>query len=309
MFQVDVALGLYNGGKYLPEFLSSLQVQTLQDWRLVVRDDGSSDDSLDIVKRWAAEYGHPLKIVDDTLGNLGVVSNFSVCLNYTDAPFVSLADQDDVWFPTKLEDALTEIQQLEHRHGKETPLAVYCDLQVVDAQLRELHPSFLAMQGQGQRRLPTVPQLLAQNVAPGCSMMVNRALLSAALPIPAQASMHDWWMLLLALTLGHVGHLTQPGLAYRQHGGNQVGAKHGGVLALLVQAVNGRGSYLRRLDQSRQQALALAKRLPADSPFQPTLELYGTLGQHPPVYRQIRAWRAGFSKVGHIRNLAFYLLM
>jgi glycosyltransferase involved in cell wall biosynthesis len=306
---VDIALGLYNGAKYLPEFLDSLSKQTFQDWRLVVRDDGSRDDSLAIVERWAAHNLRPLKVVSDSRGNLRVNANFSECLGQTNAPYVMPADQDDFWFPNKIETAIAEVRRIEGLYGEAVPIAVYCDLQVVDERLQEIHPSFLAMQGQGSRRLPTLAQLLAQNVAPGCSMIVNRALLRVALPIPEQAAMHDWWLMLNASTLGQIGHIAQPGLAYRQHGGNQVGAKSGGIGTMLARMREGRAVYRRRFLQSQRQALALFDRLAADNPNRGLLRLYGTLEQQRPGARQVAAWRAGFSKVGHIRNLAFYLLM
>ncbi len=309
MPQVDIALGLYNGAKYLREFLDSLSKQTVQDWRLVVRDDGSQDDSLSIVERWAADQARPLKVLSDSRGNLRVVANFSQCLSQTDAQYVMMADQDDFWFSDKVEVALAEIKRIELACGQTMPIAVYCDLQVVDDRLAEIHPSFLEMQGQGSRRLPTMAQLLAQNVAPGCSMIVNRALLQVALPIPEQASMHDWWLMLLARALGQIGHVPQPGLAYRQHGGNQIGAKSGSIGALVARIREGRQAYLDRFTQSQLQALALLEHLPADNPNRALLQLYGTLARHRPGSRQFAAWRAGFTKVGAVRNLAFYLLM
>lgn len=309
MHQVDIALGLYNGAAYLSEFLESLGQQTFQDWRLVVRDDGSTDGSLEIVRLWCERHGRPLRVVQDTLGNLRVIANFSACLAATDAPYAMPADQDDVWLPHKIEDAVAAMRRMEAECGSQTPIAIYCDLEVVDAALRRLHPSFLEMQGQGSRRLPTLPQLLTQNVAPGCSMIVNRSLLATGLPIPADVAMHDWWLMLLARATGRVGHLRRPGIAYRQHGGNQVGARRGGLMDLLKQARHGRLAYQMRLRQTRTQAQALAQRLPANHPQRALVETYASLDRVPRPLRQIRAWRKGFDKVGLVRNVVFFLLM
>lgn len=310
MQQIDIALGLYNGKEYLNEFLNSLEEQTFRNWRLVVRDDGSVDNSLDIVIRWARENNRPLKVVHDLLGNLQVIGNFSTCLQHTDAPYVMLADQDDVWFPHKVEDAFEAILRLESECPVGTPIAVYCDLQVVDASLHEIHPSMLEMQQQGRRRLPSMPQLLAQNVAPGCSMIVNRALLDVGLPIPPQAAMHDWWLVLLAQALGKVGHINRPGIAYRQHGNNQVGAKRGGIVSMFHAFLRGGvTTYRSRFERSKCQAFALARRIPLDHPHQEVLRLYAGLHTLPPLIRQVRAYQAGISKVGKFRNLVFFLLM
>ncbi|MBV8469865.1 MAG: glycosyltransferase family 2 protein [Burkholderiaceae bacterium] len=311
MPRLDIVLGLYNGARFLPEFLDSLSKQTCQGWRLIVRDDGSRDDSVPIARQWAAEHGHALEVMDDDWGNVGVVRNFSLLLARTEAPYVMLADQDDVWFPNKVADALAAICDLEQQGGGvELPAAVYTDLQVVDAELREIHPSFLAMQGLESHRHPSFAQLLVQNVAPGCTMIVNRALLSKALPIPHEAAMHDWWLMLTASALGRVGHIERASLAYRQHGGNQVGAKHGSLLGLLQQAKAGRSAYACRLQQSQAQAQALLQRLaPETSATLPALGVFSDLHHYPPIIRQFRAWKAGLRKAGALRNLAFYALM
>lgn len=309
MPQVDIALALYNGAKYLPDFLESLHRQTFTDWRLVVRDDGSTDHSLELIKNWAKTYGHTVRIVEDQLGNLRVIGNFSACFEQTEALYVMPADQDDFWFPDKISNAVAEMKVLEKQHGASIPLASYCDLKVVDAQLRELHPSMLEMQGQGRRRLPTLAQALAQNVAPGCAMIINRPLLSAALPIPKQVAMHDWWLVLVALTMGQLSHIRTPGVAYRQHGSNQIGAQSGGWETLMKRARGGRTEYLAWLHRSQMQALALSRRLPPNHRDQNVLQLYGRLPNLHPLVRRWTAWRHGFSKVGVVRNLAFYLLM
>lgn len=310
MVEVDIALGLYNGIPYLNEFLVSLEKQVFANWRLVVRDDGSNDNSLDIIKEWALHNKRPLKIIEDSFGNLKVINNFSTCLNHTEAPYVMLADQDDVWFPYKISDAIAAIKIIESESPIGTPIAVYCDLQVVDAELNVIFPSMLRMQQQDMRRLPSLPQLLSQNVAPGCSMIVNRALLTAALPIPKAAVMHDWWLMLIAQTFGKIGHIQRPGIAYRQHESNQVGAKQGNLLSIAKEVFHaGLTPYLLRLEQSLQQANALAELVPANHPYKPIIKLYAELKSFPPLLRQIRACRAGISKVGPLRNFIFYCLM
>jgi len=310
MIEVDIALGLYNAGPYLDEFLSSLDKQTFTNWRLVVRDDGSSDNSLEKIRAWALKNQRPLKIIEDLLGNLKVVNNFSTCLSSTEAPYVMLADQDDVWFPHKIDDAITLIKRIESESPIDTPIAVYCDLQVVDADLNVIYHSMLSMQQQDKRRVPNLPQLLSQNVAPGCSMIVNRALLTTALPIPKEAAMHDWWLMLIAQSFGRIGHITRPGIAYRQHGSNQVGAKQGNLFSLSKEVLrSGLTPYLFRLEQSRKQAKALAELVPYNHHLLSIIKLYAELKSLPPLLRQIRAYQAGISKVGPLRNIIFYCLM
>lgn len=99
---VDILLATYNGAKYLPEQLASLESQTHGDWRLIVRDDGSSDGSLDLVRDWAVETGSDLVVLEDGESRLGPAQSFGQLLARSDAPYFAFCDQDDVWLAEKI---------------------------------------------------------------------------------------------------------------------------------------------------------------------------------------------------------------
>lgn len=222
---IDILLATYNGEAFVRELLDSLLSQTDADWRLLVRDDGSTDGTLPILRLFAAAHPGRVEIVEDGRGNMGVIANFSTLMEMSDAEYVMFCDQDDVWLPDKIAKTRLAMERIESQRGSDWPLLVHCDLRVVDEDLRQIAPSFMRHQrfdpvlGSGLNRL------LVQNIAPGCTMMINRALKRLAIPVPEEAMMHDWWAMLIAAALGEIAYLDEPLVLYRQHGVNAVGAK------------------------------------------------------------------------------------
>ncbi|MBW0167219.1 MAG: glycosyltransferase family 2 protein [Vulcanococcus sp.] len=220
---IEVVLPTYNGVSYLEAQLATIHAQTLRPTRVLLRDDGSSDGTQDLIAQLQARYGAWLQVLPSD-GNLGCAANVNRLLEATTSPYVALADQDDLWLPQKLEQALALMQQLEALHGPDTPLMVHSDLELVDAQAQPLGYHYLKHQRLDPRR--TDPRDLAlTNVVTGCTALCNRALLRKALPIPAEALMHDWWLALVASALGQIALVEPPGVLYRQHGANVLGAQ------------------------------------------------------------------------------------
>ena len=105
---VSIALAAYNGEKYIREQINSIRRQTFKDWRLLIRDDGSTDDTPDIVLEMA-KNDNRVQLVEDTFGNQGPIGNFTLLLQHASdagADYVFLCDQDDVWLPNKIGDQL-----------------------------------------------------------------------------------------------------------------------------------------------------------------------------------------------------------
>ncbi len=304
---VEICLATYNGEKYLANFYTSIAAQSHVDWRLLVRDDGSSDSTWGIVEKLAIEDSRVVPIVD-RFGNLGVSGNFSALLGRCTGTYVMLADQDDIWYADKIQDSLQEIRALQARSpDQERPLLVFTDVHVVDAELNVVSESFIRMQGLESLRCPSFVQLLTQNVAPGCTMIMNRSLVDAALPIPAEAAMHDWWLMLVAAAIGEISFVPSATMAYRQHGTNLVGAKSPGLLGAAARIA----TYRTRLQQAQLQAGKLVNRYAdrmrtGDVAAASALE---ALSRLPIGLRQIEARRRGLRKAGVLRNIAFFLLM
>ena len=222
---VYIVLATYNGAAYLVEQIESIRSQTFTAWRLLVRDDGSTDATVTILDDYAAKDPR-IEIVRDDADNLGPAGNFSRLSSLAlerGASAVFFADQDDVWFPGKVARTLEA-----HASCRGPARTRSCDPRShrPAAHKRRRPPrsigrswSFSAFTTPRSRALTT---LLAQNYVTGCAMAVNRPLLRLALPIPEAALMHDWWLALCAAACGSLEFLPEATAAYRRHGANAV---------------------------------------------------------------------------------------
>jgi glycosyltransferase involved in cell wall biosynthesis len=220
MKQVDILLATYNGKKYLAQQLDSILSQTHTAWRLLIRDDDSSDSTLDIIQSYTEKYPSQIILIEDEEKNLGAYQNFARLLQEASNNYIMFCDQDDVWLETKVADTLRAM--VDNERGV-TPLLVHTDLEVVDATLQRLHPSFVKKMRINVKR-DRFNQLLMRNIATGCTMMINRPLLDLILPLPENGVIHDWWIVLVASIYGHIIYLDKATILYRQHGNNTIGA-------------------------------------------------------------------------------------
>ena len=310
---LSIVLAAYNGAKYLPELLASLDAQSAQEWRLIARDDGSRDESLRILNDYIDNRERGGEVVGEK-GNLGVIRNFSLLLERSREDYVMLADQDDVWYPNKIAISLAAIRKLESDSGRsDLPALVFTDLHVVDSALTLINRSFVRSQGLKElvNPRPSYRQLLTQNAAPGCSMIVNRALLELALPVPRTAALHDWWLIQVAALFGKVGYIDEPTLAYRQHDANRIGAIPFSLGSVIVDLLRSGRQYRETIVRAQIQVSELLHRyggLMTQEQVE-VVEAFATLSEHSPLLRQWIAYRHGLSKAGLARNIGFYLLM
>lgn len=222
---VVVLLATFDGSRYLRQQLDSIAAQSHRHWRLVVADDGSADDTLKIVQSFSEL--HPDRVTMVRGGPVGSArDNFFRLLRVAEpAPYYAFCDQDDVWSVDKLEHLVHRCRQIEALHH-EKPCLVYSDLTVVDADLGLLNPSFMD-QVRARPHDITYKTLLAENAIPGCAMLFNAALADvfrAREFDETGAIMHDWWIALLAATIGHISYVSTALVNYRQHATNTLGS-------------------------------------------------------------------------------------
>lgn len=219
---VCILLSVYNGSRFLPALLKSLADQSHGNWVLLWRDDGSQDNSQQIMDRFADEVGkHRVKQLLEPKGQAGITSSFMHLLSNApgEAAFFAFCDQDDVWLPNKLTRA---VKFFETVHASEACL--YCARQMlVDENLSALGLSPKI------KRQPGLGNALVQNIATGCTIMMNREarrhVISAAAP---HGTLHDHWTYLVVCAVGgRVFYDQEPSILYRQHGGNVVGSQAG----------------------------------------------------------------------------------
>ena len=221
MSLVAVLLSTYNGEKYLKEQLDSLLFQTYQNFEIIVRDDGSADDTLVILSQYKN-----IKVLKSNK-NIGVKKSFSSLLEYaqknTQNMYFMFCDQDDVWEKDKIANTLARMQALENDFGI-IPLLVHTDLEVVDDNLHRINTSFMKYQNLDVEK-NNFNDLLLQNTITGCTAMINRSLASLVLPISSKCIMHDWWIGLVASKFGMIVYIDVPTIKYRQHTNNSIGTK------------------------------------------------------------------------------------
>lgn len=221
---IDILLSTYNGEKYVEELLESLYKQTYKDINLLIRDDGSTDKTLDVIKRY--KDTHPLfsiHILTDDLGNIGSTRSFEVLMRHSQADYFMFCDQDDVWLPQKVEITLKRMNDLESSLKKNTPCVVFTDLYVVDEKLNIIYDSFFKTIHISCDVVNDLYKALAVSISPGCTMLMNRWILDYVLPIP-KSVIHDFWVIVLTVKYGKVSCLNVPTIMYRQHGDNSIGS-------------------------------------------------------------------------------------
>lgn len=218
---ITVLLAVYNGEKYLKEQIESILNQSVKDLKVVIRDDGSTDNSGEIIASYCSEFPDKIScITGDATGSAG--KNFAELLKNCDSDYIMFCDQDDVWLPNKVKKTFAAMLNAEQ--NSETPILVHSDLKVVDENLCEIAPSFFEFQQLKQDNI-TLPKLLVQNYVTGCTIMINRALKEKCGEIPSECIMHDWWLALVAVLFGKLVCVNESTMLYRQHSANQVGAK------------------------------------------------------------------------------------
>jgi len=217
---ISILLATYNASHYLKIQLDSLSTQTYKNFKIFVRDDLSTDNTLEILN------SYNLEIISSTQ-NVGIQRNFNILLDYalqrSDDKYFMFCDQDDAWQADKIEKTLIKMKELESRFG-EIPLLVHTDLVVVNDELQTVDKSFFHYE-QINPTLNELNRLLMQNTITGCTVMINKKLAELAMPIPVKAIMHDRWLGLAASCFGKIGTVTEATILYRQHGYNSVGTK------------------------------------------------------------------------------------
>jgi glycosyltransferase involved in cell wall biosynthesis len=213
--EVDIILATYNGGKYLDEQLESIFEQDFHDYRVLIRDDGSTDHTLDILSKWKGLNPQKIEFIEDKLGNLGPTKNFNQLLEASTAPYICFCDQDDKWLPIKLSSQIKFIKSLEEKHPH-TGLMIFSDLIMCDQDMNVICPSLIEKDRLNTKALKP-NQLLMQNVPYGCTTMINRKLLAIVTPIDSRALLHDHWMAIVASLLGEIYYQDEVLIYHRIH--------------------------------------------------------------------------------------------
>lgn len=228
--KILILLATHNGEEYLLQQLESISAQSISEWDLYIRDDSSTDQSLEILNKWISSEKNNNIFIEKSSGSHteGALMNFSKLAEWaikSDARFYCFCDQDDYWHPDKLKIMREQLRSLEIVYGNNTPILLHSDLRVVDEHMNMISPSFMHFQGLPDPKQHSYQRMLIQNNVTGCASMFNRSLLKFATPLPSTIPVHDWWFALCAESTGYVKFLDQQLVDYRQHGKNLFGAR------------------------------------------------------------------------------------
>ena len=225
---VSVALCTHNGASYLREQLLSILNQSRQPDEVVLSDDASTDDTLEVADRAFAEWrsGRPdstvtLRVIRNRVP-LGVAANFEQALAACSGELCALSDQDDVWYPRRLEVMAAEFA------GRPELQLLHSDARLVDGRGMPLGSTLLQTLGVTADEKRDVHEgrafdvLLRRNIITGATAVVRRELVERSRPFPS-AWVHDEWLAIVAAATGTVDFLDEALIDYRQHGGNQIG--------------------------------------------------------------------------------------
>lgn len=228
--RVAVLLSTYNGQKYFREQMDSLLRQVGVSVEIFVRDDGSTDDTIDILK----EYSEKNSNIHLNIGkNMGVGNSFMSLVSSVpgDFDYYAFSDQDDIWLDDKLIKAVETIENIEDP-------VLYCSNQtLVDSKGEEIGVRFDEAPDLSSKKI------LVHNKAAGCTMVWNsnlQGLLSTHLPSEQllRNRIHDVWVVMVASVCGKIIYDNNSYILYRQHENNVVGAKESTGLDVLKEKIN-----------------------------------------------------------------------
>lgn len=217
--EVAILMSTYNGAKYLNDQIDSLIRQDFQNWKLYIRDDGSTDNTISVIKQYV-KSDNRIKYIDDDKKGLKPAKSFFYLLKLINADYYFFCDQDDYWLPNKLSLMLTKIDK-----NGDIPQLLYCGLKCVNSNLLPIQSNFEEIVGKcyGKNRF-------IGNDMPGCVMLINKKLRDLTISyLPSSGFiMHDWWISLIAESFGKVTFLNKKLIYYRQHSNNTIGSGKSG---------------------------------------------------------------------------------
>lgn len=216
---ITILMATYNGSAYLERQLDSILNQSYPHWELIIRDDQSTDQTVQLIEKYKA-LDSRINIIHAGSAYGSACSNFSALFDWAfqnHKTCIMFADQDDIWLPNKIEVSLKHLQQQQLKYGLETPLLSYGNLSFIDDQDQPIKadlplPSSLHLE-----------TLMNENYAWGCTMIMNEAAIKLINHIPIDAVNHDYYVALVVSAFGKVNLIEDHLILYRQHAQNVSG--------------------------------------------------------------------------------------
>lgn len=289
--EIEILLATYNGERFLREQIDSILAQNYANWRVLARDDGSTDGTVSIFKEYEERLPGRFRMLPESAGTGHPKWNFLQLMEASTSEYICFADQDDVWLPQKLTLTMQAMGRLEARRGKNIPLLAFTDLRVVDENLTTIADSLWKLHCLNPRQVNHFARLLGQNVVTGSTVMANRRLVELALRMPEEADMHDSWVALVASAFGAGEAVPVQTVLYRQHGGNMLGAIEMQSPSAAVQSCINKEEQ-RRLNLMERQAKGMLRAYGGDLPANKLRLLQNLLRCRQSTRGYVRVWIA-----------------
>lgn len=212
---ISVCMASLNGAKYIAEQIDSILLQLNSGDELIVSDDGSTDDTIAIIKSYQDSR---IRLIQNNFSG-GVAKNFETSLKISKGDFIFLADQDDVWVPAKIKVMLHQLKYYD---------LVISDCLMMDHALKTKSGSFFSANNSGRGLIRNI----FRNSYMGCCMAFNRKLLNRALPFPKDIPIHDFWIGLIGEMYFKVHFMPEVLVYHRRHSSNASSTGEGSSLSL-----------------------------------------------------------------------------
>ena len=202
--RISVCMATYNGASFIKEQIESILVTLSDEDEVIISDDNSTDDTLDI----ARSFDDPrIKIHLNDPGNKGHIGNFGNAMEKATGKYIFLADQDDVWHVDRTSVVLKALEKDD---------LVVCDCWVTDGDLNIINDSFYDIINAGNGFIKN----WMKNSYLGCCMALRRSIMEKALPIPKNIASHDTWLGLVGEVYGTTVFIPEKLHYFRRHGTN-----------------------------------------------------------------------------------------
>ena len=200
---VSIAVCTCNGERFLKEQLNSLVNQDYPNLEIIIVDDKSTDNTLNILNAFSSQYSN-IKVYGNEM-NLGYKKNFEKAIQLCKGDYIALSDQDDIW-------ELDKISKLVNHIGD--AVLIYHDSLFIDNKGKSLNKkmSNILNMYHGNNYKP----FLFFNCVSGHACLFKRDIVEKVIPFP-ELIMHDQWLAFCATNLGEIKYLHEPLVYYRQH--------------------------------------------------------------------------------------------
>ena len=219
MEKIDILLATYNGSKYLHEQLDSILSQSYENINVIIRDDGSSDNTVMIVEEYEKKDSR-VRLLSDNLGNLDFVRNFEELMKNSTSEYLMFSDQDDIWYNNKVETSYKRIKAIEEINGKSCPILVHTNSKIMNYETRT-KSLFISDYAKNSSFENSFFNFFVQ----GSTMLINASLKREALPFSKEVYLHDRYLHLIAEFIGIRSYVDAPTMDYRQHSNNEIGSR------------------------------------------------------------------------------------